>query len=171
MFKKILFAALVFSSCWAKAAYTCNDRDYLRQALQQLDSQCGSNGGSNPIGGINCIAGGQVGKDLAETIDKCYAKTSLNRQQCADQLRCFGNVRACAAGGQAAPTLSETIDKCYAKTSLNREQCGAKVQCFQSYTQCMAGGQVGNDPGEALDKCYAKTSNNREQCGDQLRCY
>ena len=158
----IILSAVVFTHA-AKADYTCNDRQYLREILLRLDASCGGGGGS----GV-CSAYGYKGSTVESAIRSCQeAGYSLNT--CNSNTTCSDGTALCSAYGYKGSNVESAIKSCTsAGYSLNT--CNGNTQCSGNVRVCEAYGYKGDSIESAIANCMA-AGYSRNTCNSNSSCH
>jgi hypothetical protein len=156
--KALIAVCALFISFNALAAYTCNDRDYLKTALAQLDASCG--GTSAEV----CKAGGFSGSTVELAVDAC--SKSYQRSYCAQNVTCSGQSPLCKSGGFAGSSVEFAVEAC--SKSYQRSYCAQNVACAGNITICKSGGFAGSSVELAVDAC--SKSYQRSYCAQNVTC-
>jgi hypothetical protein len=179
MFKQFLFAIVVSTvslSSTAKADYTCNDRQYLRSILIQLDASCGGQG--NQV----CTATNNWGTTYrGSTIDTAIASCIADgnsRSACNSGAACPSGVQVCTATNSwgttyKGSTIDTAISSCVADGN-SRSACNSGAACPSGVQVCTATNSWGtkyrgNTIDSAIASCIAD-GNSQSACHSQARC-
>jgi hypothetical protein len=176
--RRLLFVimSLCFSYTAAHAQYTCNDRDYLRQLLADLDRTCG---GGNSIcrsspDGQTWVAGG----NLKEAIDSCKRLYPGWERGCSQNVRCE-NAPLCHASPDnqvwvAGGRVNEAIANCIQLYPGWERGCRQNVRCEKSpLCQASPDNQVwvaGETVSEAISNCNTQYPGWERGCSQYVRC-
>ena len=116
----LIILSVILSSQLVHARYTCNDRDYLRSVLNELEYRCGSS--------VRCTAAGHDGRSIERAIETCVA-SGVSMDPCSRKVECNGTSQFCQPkSGHVGTTIENAIDHCV-RSGVSRDQCSRRVEC------------------------------------------
>lgn len=156
--------SLFFLSCClfsfsAQAAYTCNDRDYLEQALAKLKSDCG--GSQTSI----CESRGSKGSTPELAVKACI-KNGYPESWCNEGLTCKG-VALCQTRGSKGSTVESAVAACM-KSGYPESWCNEAVTC-EGISLCTSRGSKGSTVEKAVQACI-KNGYPESWCNEGVSC-